>query len=68
MGYAKCRRLQQFDLWSDADDDCIRWDWTQISRVEIPAYRKHHLHLRKFANRFEKMVSPPVRPWDNLRV
>ncbi len=53
MGYAKRRTLQQFDLWSDTDDDCIRWDWSQIAQVKVPAYRKHNLHLRKFANRFE---------------
>jgi hypothetical protein len=53
VGYAKRRTLQQFDLWGDADDDCIRWNWAQIARVEVLAYRKHHLHLRKFANRLE---------------
>src|SRR4029077_14020363 len=53
MGYAKHRTLQQFDLWSNADDDRIRWDWSQIARVEVPAYRKHHLHVRKLAHRLE---------------
>src|SRR5260221_7733060 len=62
MGYAKRRTLQQLDLWSDRDDDCIRWDWSQIARAQVPDYRKHDLHLLKFANRFENRAVHFVQP------
>src|ERR1700752_3442465 len=53
MSDAKRRTLQQFDLWSDAADNCIWWDSFQIARVDVPTYRKHHLHVRKLAHPFE---------------
>ena len=66
MGYPKRGPLQQVNLWSGPDHNSVRRDLSEIIRIEVSAYREHHLHLRKLARRFEMVPYTLRKPFTSV--